>query len=305
MYTSLDAPSTQPPAPVDSKMHMKKTDEIFCTIQRVLSNFSLEYIHTRSSNSGQEPPVTADGFTRISNPLNWPPLSGRPIVKPSYLSIPEYLQSIETLQFLGFQRAIAERIFADFTSPDRIDATSPSSLVDLALAYITAAEITAGKNFRREAEPRKTDASELINLVRDHMGIDFEGAPVMEMIDEPARPLYRSTVAEWIMSTTENRYEFLCNLDEVIRNVEMLACGEKEEEEEAKRKARNRKKALAKKASKQSKKALREKQTEEEHKGESSDLLCQRELAKLTEREGGEAQDSKDAKESPSSPIPE
>lgn len=274
----------------------------------MLSNFSLEYIRTRSLSSGQEPPVTADGFTRISNPHNWPPLSGRPIAKPLYLSIPEYLQSIETLQFLGFQRVIAERIFADFNSPDRTDDTSPSSLVDLALAYITAAEITAEQNSQRETPPRKTDASsELTNLVQDHMGIDFDGAPVMDLIDEPAQPVTRSTVTEWIMNTTENRYQFLCNLDDVIRNVEVLARGEKEEEE-AKRKAKNRKKALAKKASKQRKKALGEKQAEgDDHEGESKDLLGdgQSQLATWTEKEEGGAQASADAKESHTPPIPE
>lgn len=264
----------------------------------MLSNFSLEYIRTRSLSLGQEPPVNTDGFTRIANPFNWPPLSGRAIAEPLYLSIPEYLQSIETLQFLGFRRAIAERIFADFISPSRTDATSPSSLVDFALAYITAAEVMAEQNPPREAHLRETDASEVTNLVRDHMGIDFDGAPSMDLIDEPARPLYWSTVAEWIMNTTERRYEFLCNLDNVIRNVEMLARGEKEEEE-AKRKAKNRKKALAKKASKQKKKALGEKQDEGEQEEESKDLLGagQSQLANTTEKEeGGVAQASIDAK---------
>ena len=136
------------------------------------------------------------------------------------------------------------------------------------------------------------------------MGIDYEGAPVMDSIDEPARTVYRSTVVEGIMNTTKRRYEFLCNLDDVIRNVEMLARGEKEEEE-AKQTAKNRKKALAKKASKQRKKALGEKQAEGDHEGESKDLLSdgQRQLAKSTEKEESGAQASTDAKESPSSPI--
>lgn len=114
----------------------------------------------------------------------------------------------------------------------------------------------------------ETDAVKLIDLVQVYMGIDFEGA-AMDLIDEPERPLTLNTVTEWVISTTERRYEFLCNLDSVIRNVETVNRGLEEGEnegavaqlssvdgaaEEAKRKARNRKKAQAKKAAKQKKK---------------------------------------------------
>lgn len=135
-------------------------------------------------------------------------------------------------------------------------------------------------------------AKKCIHLVRDCIGINFEG-PAFNLIDEPERPLTLSTVAEWVICTTKRRWEFLCNLDSVIRSVEManrsLEDEEEEEEEdeeeenreeeegvegqpsssmdaadkEAKRKARNRKKAKAKKASKQKKKALAERQTTE------------------------------------------
>lgn len=134
------------------------------------------------------------------------------------------------------------------------------------LQNIIAAEIAAERNSRIEAQPRRTDASQLTNFVRNHMRIDFEGAPVMDLINGPARPPYRSTVAEWIINTTERRYEFLCNLDDVIRSLEMLARGENKDEE-AKRKAKNRKKALAKKASKQRKEALGENQAEGDNEG--------------------------------------
>lgn len=160
----------------------------------------------------------------------------------------------------------------------------------------------------------ETDAIKCINLVQDFMGIDFDG-PALDLIDEPERPLSLSMVTEWVISTTERRYEFLCNLDSVIRNVEILSRGLEEEDEvkgqlssvdaaaEAKRKAKNRKKAQAKKASKQKKKSLGERQAEGDHEGESKDLLGQSLFANLTEQEEGGAQASKDAKEGRTSPI--
>lgn len=145
----------------------------------------------------------------------------------------------------------------------------------------------------------ETDAMKCINLVRDYMGIDLKGA-ALDLIDEPERPLTLSTVAEWVISTTERRYEFLCNLDSVIRYVEMVNWSLEEEEkmeedevvgqlssmdaaEDAKRKARNRKKAKAKKASKQKKKSLGERQAEGDNEGESQDIFGPNQLAKPTE----------------------
>lgn len=118
-------------------------------------------------------------------------------------------------------------------------------------------------------------------------------------------PLVLSTVTEWVISTTERRNKFLCNLYSVIRNVELanqfLDEDEKVEEEEAKQKVRNRKKGQAKKAAKQKKKALGnggvgERQVEGEHDGELQNLIGQDQLANEAENEEVEAQASKDAK---------
>ena len=312
--------STQPWALVEdsnlSNWIWKKLTWLF--LQRVLSNFSLEYICTRSSNSDQAPSLDADGFRRISNPFNWPPISDQHIAEPLYLAIPEYLHSIETLQFLGFQRAVAEYIFANFTSPERKDGTSPLSLVELAKEYITAAKVTAEQNARREGQPMETDTIKCINLLQVYMGIDFEGA-ALDLIDEPKGPLTLSTVTEWVISTTERRYKFLCNLDSVIKNVERVNRGLEEDEnreeeravgqppsvnatEEAKRKARNRKKAQAKKAAKQKKKALGDggegaKQAGGDHEGGSQDLFVQDQLANEAEEEDGDAKASRNANE--------
>ena len=75
------------------------------------------------------------------------------------------------------------------------------------------------------------------------MGIDFEG-PALDLIDGPDSALVLGTVTEWVISTTERRQEFLCNLDSVIRNVELdnrcLEEDEKVEEEEAKPRGKKR-----------------------------------------------------------------
>lgn len=112
-------------------------------------------------------------------------------------------------------------------------------------------------------------------------------------------PLVLSTVTEWVISTTERRNKFLCNLYSVIRNVELA--NRFLEEKEAKQKIRNRKKGQAKKAAKQKKKALGnggvgERQVEGEHDGGLQHLIGQDQLANEAENEEVEAQTSKDAK---------
>ena len=220
----------------------------------MLSKFSLDYIRTRSSNPDQSTSTRFGRLRLISNPFNWPPISDQPIAKPLYLAIREYLRSIETLQFLGFQRAVAENLFADFTSPERQGPNSLLSLVDLAKEYITAGEVAADQNAQREELTMETDIIKGINLMQVYMGIDFEG-PGLDLIDEPDMPLVLSTVTEWVISPTESRKKLLCNLNSVIRNVELanrfLDEDEKVEEEKAKQKVRNRKKGQAKRAANQ------------------------------------------------------
>lgn len=116
----------------------------------MLSDFSLDCIRTRFSDSNEVPPLKPDGFRRISNPLNWPIISNEgieprtePDATPLFLEIPDDFHSVQTLQFLGFQRANANEIFADFASPEPKDASSRLGLAELAKAYIDAAETMA------------------------------------------------------------------------------------------------------------------------------------------------------------------
>lgn len=270
----------------------------------MLSDFSLECIRARFSSSNQVPPLNQEGFRRISNPLNWPTISeqgiqprSEPFAKPLYLEIPEDLHSVQTLQFLGFQRTSAEEIFADFTSPEHRDSNLLLGFANLAKEYLTAAEIIAEQFTRREGPP-VDDITKFRTLAHDFMGIDLQGAR-LDDIDEPERPLHPSTVRHWFMDTLGRRYNFLCKLDSKIREMEKFY--QRLDDEEAKRKARNRKKAEAKKAVKQRRKALKAGGADEGRADGNDDgrlqyLPGQVQLADDVEEKEGEAQASKDAK---------
>lgn len=287
---------------------MKETDVI--AWQKVLSDLSLECIRARFSDSNQVPPLNQQGFRRISNPLNWPTISERgiqprsePFAKPLALEIPEDLHSVQTLQFLGFQRTSAEEIFADFTSPENRDSNLLLGFANLAKEYLTAAEVIAEQFTEREGPPME-DITKFRTLAHKFMGFDLQGGRLDE-IDEPERPLHPSTVRYWFMDTLERRYEFLCKLDSRVREMEKFC--RRLEDEEAKRKARNRKKAEAKKAVKQRRKALKDGGADKgrvdgDDDGRLKYLLAQVQLADDAEEKEGEAQASKDAKGAPNPP---
>lgn len=260
------------------------------------------------------PPLDHDGFRRIPNPYNLPPLFNKTIAKPKYIAIPEYLHSIETLQFLGFQRAKAEEIFADYASTQSQSGDSIADFIRLAVIYITAADMTAIEDAQKGWQPVVDDNTMLMDLAQDYMGIELEGQ-MYDRIDEPDRDLYLSMVREWVLDTTVRRYHFLCRLDSIFRKYEIARQGKEETEEEgqkqkeaigqldpaaaaeeAKRKARNRKKAQAKKAAKQKRKALGTREadySQAEGDGDvgSQYLLDQDQLAGGAEEEGKDGEE--------------
>lgn len=284
---------------------MRNTDVIVW--QKVLSNFSLECIRARFSNSDEVPPLNPEGFRRISNPLNWPIISNKgiqpriePDATPLYLDIPDYLHSVQTLQFLGFQRANAEEIFADFNSLAHENGDIQLGLADLAKEYLNAAEAVAENFARIEGQPMD-DVTKVVTLTQDYMGLDLEGDR-LEIIDQPDRAIVSSTVKDWVIEALQRRYGFLCKLDSAIIGMEMTY--RRLEEDEAIRKARNRKKAEAKRAVKQKRKALNV-GGEEEGRAEGDDqggLPGQVQFAKDAEEKGGGAQASKNSKGAENSP---
>lgn len=266
----------------------------------MLSDFSLGCIHARFSDSNEVPPLNPNGFRRISNPLNWPIITNNgikprtePDVTPLFLKIPDDLHSVQTLQFLGFQRATAKEIFADFTSTEHEDANSRLGLAELAKAYIYAAEIRA-EGFAAAKEQPMDDITRVVSLTQDFMGLDLEGDR-LEIIDQPERPLFLGTVKDWVIEALERRWDFLCKLDSAIVRMEMTY--RRLDQDEAMRKARNRKKAEAKKVLKQKRKAVKAEGADEVP-AEGDDqrrLLDQDQFANDAEEKGG-AQVSKDSK---------
>lgn len=225
----------------------------------MLSNLALECIRTRFSNSSEALQLNAEGFRRISNPLNWPIVSNEgveprtePDITPPYLDIPDDLHSVQTLQFLGFQRANAKEIFEDYTSPENEKPGRSLGFAEHAKAFLDAAETVTEIFIEKEEQPMD-DISKVLTLTQVFMGLNMDGDR-LEMIDPPERPLYLSQVKGWVIEVLERRYEFLCKLDSAIVGMEMTY--RRLEEDEAKRKARNRKKAEAKKAAKQKRKVL-------------------------------------------------
>lgn len=219
---------------------------------------------------------------------------------PLYLEIPDDLHSVQTLQFLGFQRANAEEIFAGFNSLEHENADSSLGFADLAKEYLNAAEAVA-ESFARTEGQAMDDITKVITLTQDYMGLDLDGDR-FEIIDQPDRALDSSTVKYWVIEALERRYEFLCKLDSAIRGMEMTY--RRLEEDEAIRKARNRKKSEAKKAVKQKRKALKAGRADE-GRAEGDDqgrLLGQAKSADDAEETGGGAQAGKDAKGAENSP---
>lgn len=240
----------------------------------MLSELSLEFIRTRFSESKKAPQLNAEGFRPIPNPLNWPAVSSKgveprtePDVTPLYLKIPDFIHSVQTLQFLGFQLANAKEIFEDYTSPEYESSNRMLGFAELAKVYLDAAE-TVADTLAAAAGNKKQDGNDIRNVVKltqVFMGLDLDGDR-LEGIDPPERPIYWHTIKDWVFEVLDRRYDFLRNLDSKI--VAMEKTYRQLDQDDAARKARNRKKAVAKKAAKQRKKALKQTAGEDEGRAE-------------------------------------
>lgn len=122
--------------------------------------------------------------------------------------------------------------------------------------YLDAAEAAAESFFKKEGQTM-TEKNRVVTLTQEFMGLNL-GGDRFEIIDQPNRPIFWSTIKDWVIEALERRYKFLCRLDFAVAGMEMTYRRlEQDEDNEARRKARNRKKTEAKKALKQKRKALK------------------------------------------------
>lgn len=117
------------------------------------------------------------------------------------------------------------------------------------------------------------------------MRLDLDGDR-LQSIDPPEKDIYWHTIKDWVFEVIDRRYDFLRNLDSKIVAIEKTY--RQLDQDEAARKARNRKKAVAKKAAKQKKKALKAAEADEgQGRAEGDDqgsLLDQVELPMMQRR---------------------
>lgn len=126
---------------------------------------------------------------------------------------------------------------------------------ELAKVYLDAAKTVADTMAARRKERQDgNDIRTVVKLTQVIMGLDLDGDR-LQSIDPPERDIYWHTIKDWVFEVIDRRYDFLRNLDSKI--VAMEKTYRQLDQDEAARKARNRKKAVAKKAAKQKKKALK------------------------------------------------
>lgn len=85
---------------------------------------------------------------------------------------------------------------------------------ELAKIYLDAAETVAGTK-----KQDGNDISNVITLTQVFMGLDLNGDR-LEVIDPSERPIYWSTIKDWVFNVLDRRYDFLCNLDSTILAME-------------------------------------------------------------------------------------
>lgn len=115
---------------------------------------------------------------------------------------------------------------------------------ELVKVYLDAVESVADTMAAAAGKERQdgNDIRNVVKLAQVFMGLDLDGDR-LEAIDPPERPIYWHTIKDWVFDVPDRRYEFLRNLDSKI--VAMEKTYRQLNQDEATRKARNRKKAEA------------------------------------------------------------
>lgn len=161
--------------------------------------------------------VGNDGFRTIRNPFNFQGRDGEANATPLYLKIPEFIESEQTLEFMGFNHVTARLIWRKYrsTSDHR---PSAEDLLWCAMQYLAYVEAQATE---REGI---TDQE----VIKDRTGFRHDSTTFFRIDTNYPPPPYPTTttlnltyagssrVLCWIMAIISRRYDLIYHLDEII-----------------------------------------------------------------------------------------
>lgn len=157
--------------------------------------------------------VNNDGFRTIRNPFNFQGRDGEANATPLYLEIPEFIESEQTLEFMGFDHVTARLIWRKYRSTSDHRPLA-EDLIWCAMQYLAYVEAQAtGREGITDQE-----------VIKERMGFHY-GATILFHIDTNCPTTTAITnltrVAEtrvlfWIMIIISRRYDFIYRLEETI-----------------------------------------------------------------------------------------
>lgn len=161
--------------------------------------------------------VGNDGFRTIRNPFNFQGCDGEANATPLYFKIPEFVESEQTLEFMGFNHVTARLIWRKYRSTSGHRPLT-ENLIWCAMQYLAYVEAQAtGREGITDQE-----------VIMGRMGF-YEDSTTLFLIDTNyPPPPYPTTntinltytgvfrVLSWIMTIISRRYDFIYRLDETI-----------------------------------------------------------------------------------------
>lgn len=159
--------------------------------------------------------VDNDGFRTIRNPFNLQAHDGEANVTPLYLKIPEFIESEQTLEFMGFDHVTARLIWRKYRSTSE-QRPLAEDLVWCAMQYLAYVEAQAtGREGITDQE-----------VIKERMGFNYGSTTTLFYIDTNCPPIIitRTRLAYlagprvlfWIMTIISRRYDFIYRLEEII-----------------------------------------------------------------------------------------
>ncbi|MCJ1236325.1 hypothetical protein MMC14_004306 [Varicellaria rhodocarpa] len=164
---------------------------------RLLSDDAIKILKTRGPDS-----VLRDGFRHVSNASY---ISDGSYDSEATVKIPEYLDSVETLEFLEFRREVAEMIFLNFQKAYE-EHPSMSDFLGFICRYI--------RNYRNNAIGERDDWE---HCLRSMGFIPSFPNRLLDLAFISIR--FSRSAKEWAIMMIEMRYQFLSALDRVVKDL--------------------------------------------------------------------------------------